>query len=93
MSTKTKPIPIAIPLPLLDKIKRAAELLGLSQQDTMRLAMRIGLADLEINGFDQGMIEAEQASWRRKGGMTPLLRVAEDEVPFRVNLPPKGASK
>ena len=93
MSTKTKPIPIAVPLPLLEKIKKAAEVLGLSQQDTMRLAMRIGLADLEINGFDQGMIEAEQASWRRKGGIVPVLRVAEEEVPFRVNAPPKGASK
>lgn len=52
MSASSKPTPIAIPNELHEMIEKASKLAGLSKQDTMRLAMRIGLADLERCNYD-----------------------------------------
>lgn len=49
MSASSKPI--AIPNDLLSLLDEASRLSGLSKQETMRLAMRIGLADWQRSGF------------------------------------------
>lgn len=41
------PTPLRLPRKLDDQIAHAAEMLGMSKQDTMRLAMSIGLEDLK----------------------------------------------
>jgi metal-responsive CopG/Arc/MetJ family transcriptional regulator len=46
------PVPINMPRALLDKIEEAAALTGLSRQDVIRLAVRIGLEDLRRCNFD-----------------------------------------
>jgi hypothetical protein len=46
MSSSSKPIPIALPNELLDLVDHMAAELKMTKQDTMRLAMRIGLIDL-----------------------------------------------
>lgn len=43
---ETKPTPIRLPSDLLSEVEAATQFTGLSQQDVMRLAMRIGLVDL-----------------------------------------------
>lgn len=65
MSQSSKPIPIAIPNELLAKIELAAEKLGLSKQDTMREAMKLGLAHYErINWDIQGAVLDASAAKR-----------------------------
>lgn len=44
MKDTDKPIPIRMPPDLLDKIELAAKRIGWSKQDTMREAMKLGLA-------------------------------------------------
>jgi predicted DNA-binding protein len=46
VSASSKPIPIALPNDLVDRIKKASEAMGKSQQEVMRLALGIGLEDL-----------------------------------------------
>lgn len=47
MSTQnSRSFPIRMPAELMEEIEAATEMTGLSQQDVMRLAMRIGLVDL-----------------------------------------------
>ena len=43
---ETKPTPIRLPSDLLAEVEAATQFTGLSQQEVMRLAMRIGLVDL-----------------------------------------------
>lgn len=43
---ETKPTPIRLPSDLLSEVEAATQFTGLSQQEVMRLAMRIGLVDL-----------------------------------------------
>ncbi|MBK8037713.1 MAG: hypothetical protein IPK22_11345 [Verrucomicrobiaceae bacterium] len=43
---ETKPTPIRLPSDLLSEVEAATLFTGLSQQEVMRLAMRIGLVDL-----------------------------------------------
>lgn len=52
MSDILKPIPLKLSTDLLAKIKYAADRLGISQQDTMREAIRIGLKQWARIGYD-----------------------------------------
>jgi hypothetical protein len=45
-----------------EKLARAANLTGLSQQDVLRLALAAGLADLEKIGFDLGALISGSAA-------------------------------
>jgi len=49
---KTKPIPIALPLDLLQQVDEVQHLTGMSKADIMRLCMRIGLVDLRAAEHD-----------------------------------------
>ena len=63
MSTdKTASFPLRMPGELLDKIKQAVSLTGLSQQDVMRLCLRIGLKDLERINWDIAGLISQQAA-------------------------------
>ena len=53
MSTKpSPPIPIRLSPALLEKIQLAADLMGRTQQEVMRLAMEVGLEDLKRCNYD-----------------------------------------
>lgn len=69
MSASSKPVPIALPNALLDKIQKVAGLTGRSQQDIMRLAMEVGLEDLKRINYDLGSAVVD-ASERTKGIVT-----------------------
>jgi len=50
MSTQnSRSFPIRMPAELMEEIEAATQMTGLSQQDVMRLAMRIGLVDLRAS--------------------------------------------
>lgn len=80
MSTENSAsLPVRMPIELLDKIKQAVELTGLSQQDMMRLCIRIGLVDLERLEWNiPGVLSA--AAYARSA--LPVLPVTEEPVPF-----------
>ncbi len=46
MSKSSKPTPIALPNEMVDRIKEVCDRLQMSQQEVMRLSMRIGLEGL-----------------------------------------------
>jgi hypothetical protein len=80
MSASSKPTPIAIPNELHEMIEKASQLAGLSKQDTMRLAMRIGLADLKRCNYDiaGAIVDRAQASKEEDIGL-----VAEKGTPYK----------
>ena len=51
-----------MPVELVEKIKQAVQLTGLSQQDVMRLCIRIGLKDLERIGWDIAGLISDKAT-------------------------------
>ena len=57
----SKPIPIRLSDSLLKEIKRAAVSLEMTDQDTMRFCMRLGLKILELSEFDAVTPVAEKA--------------------------------
>jgi len=52
MSASSKPIPIAIPNDLVSKIDLATSRMGKSKQEVMRIALSLGLLDLEQMNYD-----------------------------------------
>jgi hypothetical protein len=57
----SKPIPIRISDSLLKEIKATATALEMTDQDTMRFCMRLGLKILELSEFDVVTPVAEKA--------------------------------
>lgn len=57
-----KPVPIRMNESLIEDINVAADKLEYSQQETIRLLIRIGLACLEINGYNLPKHIAERVS-------------------------------
>jgi hypothetical protein len=57
----SKPIPIRISDSLLKEIKATAAALEMTDQDTMRFCMRLGLKILELSEFDAVTPVAEKA--------------------------------
>ena len=57
----SKPIPIRLSDSLLKEIKKAAVSLEMTDQDTMRFCMRLGLKILELTEFDAVTPVAEKA--------------------------------
>ncbi len=52
MMASSKPIPLRLSVDILAQVKQASERLGMSEQETIRLALRTGLEDLAQAGFD-----------------------------------------
>ena len=59
---KTKPIPVRLSVDLLAKIEEAAQLLEMSSADVIRLAAKIGLADLARINYDISGLISEKLS-------------------------------
>lgn len=58
MSTQnSRSFPIRMPAELMEEIEAATQMTGLSQQDVMRLAMRIGLIDLRASKDIAGVLQ------------------------------------
>lgn len=52
MSQSSKPIPIAMPNALAEKIKNVCDITDLKQQEVIRLAIAIGLEDMKRANYD-----------------------------------------
>ncbi len=57
MSKISTSTPIALPNDLIEEVRAAAQFTGMSQQDVMRLAMRIGLVDLRASKHIAGILQ------------------------------------
>ena len=73
----SKPIPIRLSDSLLKEIKRAAVSLEMTDQDTMRFCMRLGLKILELTEFDAVTPVAEKALSSSKVSEKELVRGIE----------------
>ncbi len=73
----SKPIPIRLSDSLLKEIKRAAVSLEMTDQDTMRFCMRLGLKILELSEFDAVTPVAEKALSSSKVSVKELVRGIE----------------
>ena len=79
MSQSSKPIPIAVPNDLLAKIELDSTKLGWSKQDTMREAMKLGLAHYErINWDIQGAVLDASAAKRN------IVQMPQQQAPAMV---------
>jgi uncharacterized membrane protein len=58
---KEAPIPIRLPSDLLAEIERVSAITDISKQDIMRLAMRIGLADMDAIEHDAAKLIQQAA--------------------------------
>jgi predicted DNA-binding protein len=74
---------------MLDRIKRAAEKMGKTQQEVMRLAIEVGLADLQRIDFDVAgaVVDKAKASaafsqTAHTPGMTTTALLAENPVSY-----------
>ena len=82
------PLSIRISEKLLAKLDKAKAELDLSLHDTMREAMKIGLADLESIGYDTAGAVVQQAK-NINTRVVEIAMVAED--PAHYNIHPKRA--
>lgn len=58
---KEAPIPIRLPADLLAEIERVSAITDISKQDIMRLAMRIGLSDMDAIEHDAAKLIQQAA--------------------------------
>ena len=73
----SKPSPIRVSDSLLKEIKRAAVSLEMTDQDTMRFCMRLGLKILELSEFDAVTPVAEKAKSASKVPVIKLVQAIE----------------
>jgi len=73
----SKPIPIRISDSLLKEIKATAAALEMTDQDTMRFCMRLGLKILELSEFDAVTPVAEKALKNRDVSAKKLVEGVE----------------
>lgn len=75
-----KPVPLAIDERLLEKVQAVAKMTGRSQADVMRLAMEVGLLDLETIKGDVACAIKDQAAKERAALAASIL--AEDSPTY-----------
>ena len=75
----SKPIPIRISDPLLQKIRRASERMEMSDQDIIRLCTRIGLNILDLSEFNTVTPLVEKALKTSNLSPNKLIRDAEKD--------------
>ena len=75
----SKPIPIRLSDSLLRRIKKAAVSLEMTDQDTMRFCMRLGLKILELSEFDAVTPVAEKAIKDREVSAKELVEGVKKE--------------
>ena len=73
----SKPIPIRISYSLLKEIKATAVALEMTDQETMRFCMRLGIKILELTEFDAVTPVAEKALSSSKVSVKELVRGIE----------------
>jgi hypothetical protein len=83
MSKSSKPIPVAIPNDLLAEIERVSDLTQISKQDIMRLAMRIGLADMDALGADIAKV-IQQAAEDKGTSFSAWAKAQNTPIPTTV---------
>jgi len=52
IKTKSHPLAIAVQTPLLEEIRKTAERMEMTQADTIRLAIKLGMSNLKSINYD-----------------------------------------
>lgn len=75
----SKPIPIRLSPQMLNDIRRAALALRMTDQDTMRLSMMLGLKLLELSAHDAVTPVIEKVIKSQKKSATELINVMRND--------------
>jgi hypothetical protein len=89
MSKSSKPIPVAIPNDLLAEIERVSAITDISKQDIMRLAMRIGLADMDAIEHDAAKL-IQQAAEDKGTSFSAWAKAQSDPIPTTIKPSTEG---
>lgn len=78
MSSKSRPIPLALPTALLSKLDKTAALMNRTRAQLIRDTIEIGLEDLRRCGYNIAAAVVDKAHSTAPLESLPLPKVAED---------------